>query len=74
MITTVPDPAAARAPDLLDRESVAPAPNRAWSPTSHTSRPGRASSMPRSSWTPSHVALAAGPRRCRRRPDSSWTP
>jgi hypothetical protein len=26
----VPDPAAARAPDLLDREFVAPAPNRTW--------------------------------------------
>ncbi|WUG33059.1 IS3 family transposase [Streptomyces sp. NBC_00459] len=30
VITTMPDPAAARAPDLLDREFVAPAPNRTW--------------------------------------------
>lgn len=30
VITTMPDPAAARAPDRLDREFVAPAPNRTW--------------------------------------------
>ncbi|MEV0966295.1 IS3 family transposase [Streptomyces sp. NPDC049910] len=30
VITTMPDPAAARAPDLLDRDFVAPAPNRSW--------------------------------------------
>ncbi|MFB7532930.1 IS3 family transposase [Streptomyces sp. NPDC056178] len=30
VITTMPDPAATRAPDLLDREFVAPAPNRTW--------------------------------------------
>ncbi|MEV0742165.1 IS3 family transposase [Streptomyces sp. NPDC050549] len=30
VITTMPDPAAARAPDLFDREFVVPAPNRTW--------------------------------------------
>ncbi len=30
VITTMPDPAAARAPDLLDRDFVAPAPNHTW--------------------------------------------
>jgi putative transposase len=30
VITTLPDPAAARAPDRLDRDFVAPAPNRTW--------------------------------------------
>ncbi|RNL72088.1 IS3 family transposase [Streptomyces sp. I6] len=30
VITTMPDPAAARAPDLLDRDFVTPAPNRTW--------------------------------------------
>ncbi|MGK5447112.1 IS3 family transposase [Streptomyces radiopugnans] len=30
VITTIPDPAAARAPDRLDRDFVAPAPNRTW--------------------------------------------
>ena len=30
VITTIPDPSAARAPDLVDRQFVAPAPNRCW--------------------------------------------
>ncbi|MFD9624145.1 DDE-type integrase/transposase/recombinase [Streptomyces virginiae] len=30
IITTVPDPAASRAPDRLERDFVAPAPNRTW--------------------------------------------
>ncbi|MGW3070509.1 IS3 family transposase, partial [Streptomyces sp. NPDC001130] len=30
VITTISDPAAARAPDRLDRDFVAPAPNRTW--------------------------------------------
>ncbi|UCM88864.1 IS3 family transposase [Streptomyces marincola] len=30
VITTIPDPAAARAPDLVDRDFVAPAPSRTW--------------------------------------------
>jgi transposase InsO family protein len=30
VITTTPDPAATRAPDRLDRDFVAPAPNRTW--------------------------------------------
>ncbi|MFJ4774012.1 DDE-type integrase/transposase/recombinase [Streptomyces uncialis] len=30
MITTFPDPAAARAPDRVDRDFVALAPNRTW--------------------------------------------
>ncbi|MET9325169.1 IS3 family transposase, partial [Streptomyces sp. NPDC003038] len=30
VITTIPDPAAARAPDRLERDFVAPAPNRTW--------------------------------------------
>ncbi|MGX1025347.1 transposase InsO family protein [Streptomyces ambofaciens] len=30
VITTLPDPAAARAPDRVDRDFVAPAPNRTW--------------------------------------------
>ncbi|MFE9942012.1 IS3 family transposase, partial [Streptomyces hirsutus] len=30
VLTTMPDPAAVRAPDRLDREFVAPAPNRTW--------------------------------------------
>ncbi|MCY0943355.1 IS3 family transposase [Streptomyces antarcticus] len=30
VITTIPDPSVARAPDRLDRDFVAPAPNRTW--------------------------------------------
>jgi putative transposase len=30
VVTTIPDPSAARAPDLLDRDFVASAPNRCW--------------------------------------------
>ncbi|MEY9875581.1 transposase InsO family protein [Streptacidiphilus sp. MAP12-33] len=30
VVTTMPDPAAARAPDLVERDFVAPAPNRTW--------------------------------------------
>lgn len=30
VVTTVPDPSAERAPDLVDRDFVAPAPNRCW--------------------------------------------
>ncbi|MFI2458141.1 hypothetical protein [Streptomyces sp. NPDC019539] len=30
MITTTPDPTTPRAPDLVDRDFVAPAPNRCW--------------------------------------------
>ncbi|MFJ2061314.1 hypothetical protein ACIOMM_36165 [Streptomyces sp. NPDC087908] len=30
VVTTVADPGAARAPDLVERDFVAPAPNRTW--------------------------------------------
>ncbi|WP_405911171.1 IS3 family transposase [Streptomyces sp. NBC_00828] len=49
VITTIADPAAERAPDRLDRDFVADAPNRPGSRTSLTLRPGLAPSTSRSS-------------------------
>ncbi|MCX4966960.1 IS3 family transposase [Streptomyces sp. NBC_00654] len=73
-ITTITDPAAERAPDLLDRDFVASAPNRCWvADLTHVA-----------TWngvvyvafvvTPSPVASSAGPPPPPRRPGSSWTP
>ena len=51
-----------RAPDLVDRDFVAPAPNRCWvADFTHVHRPGPASSTSRSSWTPSPAGSSAGP-------------
>ncbi len=54
--TTVRDPKRVSAPDLVDRDFARAEPNRLWSATSSTSRPGRAfSSSP-----PSRTSSAAG--------------
>lgn len=61
VITTVSDPAASRARDLVDRDFLAQAPTAAGSRTSPTSPPGPVSSTSRSSLTPSPAASSAGP-------------
>ena len=60
--TTVADPAAAAAPDLVQRDFTAAGagPACGWR-TSPTSRPGRAGSTWRSCWTPSAAGSSAGP-------------
>ncbi|WSJ89904.1 IS3 family transposase [Streptomyces sp. NBC_01304] len=72
VITTMPDPAAARAPTAWTagsslRRRTAPG----WS-TSRTSPPGRAWSMSPSLLIRSRATSSAGPRRCRSRFNSSW--
>ena len=74
IITAVPDSSVERAPDLLDRNFVAPAPHRCWvADFAHIS-----------TWsgvvyvafvvTLSPAGSSVGPPPCRRRPGSSWTP
>ncbi|WP_329213121.1 IS3 family transposase [Streptomyces sp. NBC_01485] len=61
VITTVADPSAERAPDLVDRKFVADAPNRTWvADFTHVAAWAGTSSPPSSS-TPSPAESSAGP-------------
>ncbi|MDQ0956430.1 transposase InsO family protein [Streptomyces sp. B4I13] len=60
VITTLPGGQAGRAPDLVDRNFVAGAPNRCWVADFTTSERGPALSTSPSSWTPSPAGSSAG--------------
>ncbi|MGK3945215.1 IS3 family transposase [Streptomyces caeruleatus] len=74
VITTVPDASVQRAPDLVDRDFVAPALNRCRVADSTQSPRSPTSSMALSSWRPSPAVSTAGPQPRRRRHLSFWTP
>ncbi|MEY2227893.1 MULTISPECIES: IS3 family transposase [Streptomyces] len=62
VITTTPGGQTERAPDLVDQEFVAGAPNRCWVADFTLVKTGSASSAWRSSWAPSPAGSSAGPR------------
>ncbi|MDW8804251.1 IS3 family transposase [Streptomyces scabiei] len=62
VITTIPGGQVQWAPDLVDRDFVAPAPNRCRVADFTHVKPGPRPSASRSSWTPSPAGSSAGPR------------
>ncbi|MGP4085824.1 IS3 family transposase [Streptomyces sp. KR55] len=74
VVTTVADPSAERAPDLVDRDFVADAPHRTWvADFTHVAAwPAPSTSL--SSWTPSPAASSADPPPPPSTPTSCWVP
>ncbi|WP_370268066.1 integrase core domain-containing protein [Streptomyces sp. V4I8] len=74
VITTIPDPNAERAPDLVDRDFVARAPNRCWVADFTHVKTFSGVVYIAFVWTPSPAGSSAGPPPSPRKPGSSWTP